>query len=81
MLFLVATNVVASQPPEHRTTGTPHGRANCDNCGKWSIVSNQVTSNCLSALILLFSLILETYHATYHEGENVADDWIRLILR
>ena len=27
MLFLVATNVVASRPPEHRPTGTPHARA------------------------------------------------------
>ena len=26
--FLVATNVVASQPPEHRPTGTPCARAN-----------------------------------------------------
>ena len=28
MLFLVATNVVASRPPERRPTGTPHARAN-----------------------------------------------------
>ena len=28
MLFLVATNVVASQPPERRPTGTPQARAN-----------------------------------------------------
>ena len=27
MLFLVATNVVASWPPERRPTGTPHARA------------------------------------------------------
>ena len=27
MLFLVATNVVASRPPERRLTGTPHARA------------------------------------------------------
>ena len=27
MLFLVATNVVASRPPERRMTGTPHARA------------------------------------------------------
>ena len=27
MLFLVATNVVASRPPERRPTGTPHARA------------------------------------------------------
>ena len=26
--FLVATNIDASQPPERRTTGTPHARAN-----------------------------------------------------
>ena len=26
--FLVATNVVASRPPERRPTGTPHARAN-----------------------------------------------------
>ena len=28
MMFIVATNVVASRPPEHRPTGTPHARAN-----------------------------------------------------
>ena len=28
MSFLVATNVVASRPPERRPTGTPHARAN-----------------------------------------------------
>ena len=28
MSFLVATNVVASRPPERRSTGTPHARAN-----------------------------------------------------
>ena len=27
MSFLVATNVVASRPPERGTTGTPHARA------------------------------------------------------
>ena len=27
MTFIVATNVVASRPPEHRPTGTPHARA------------------------------------------------------
>ena len=27
MLFIVATNVVASRPPKRRPTGTPHARA------------------------------------------------------
>ena len=36
MLFLVATNVVASRPPERRPTGTPHARAK---------TSNYITSN------------------------------------
>ena len=27
MTFIVATNVIASQPPERRPTGTPHARA------------------------------------------------------
>ena len=27
MTFIVATNVVASQPPDRRPTGTPHARA------------------------------------------------------
>ena len=30
MSFIVATNVVASWPPERRLTGTPHTRANID---------------------------------------------------
>ena len=28
MTFIVATNVVASRPPERRPTGTPHAPAN-----------------------------------------------------
>ena len=28
MMFIVATNVIASRPPERRPTGTPHARAN-----------------------------------------------------
>ena len=28
MTFIVATNVIASRPPERRPTGTPHARAN-----------------------------------------------------
>ena len=28
MTFIVATNVIASRPPERRLTGTPHARAN-----------------------------------------------------
>ena len=31
MSFLVATNAVASRPPERRPTGTPHARANTLN--------------------------------------------------
>ena len=27
MTFIVATNVIASRPPERRPTGTPHARA------------------------------------------------------
>ena len=27
MTFIVATNVIASRPPERRLTGTPHARA------------------------------------------------------
>ena len=35
MLFLVATNVVASRPPECRPTGTPHARGNfCPQCSE-----------------------------------------------
>ena len=30
MSFLVATNAVASRPPERRPTGTPHARAKKD---------------------------------------------------
>ena len=31
MTFIVATNVIASRPPERRPTGTPHARANKTN--------------------------------------------------
>ena len=33
MSFLVATNVVASRPPESRPTGTPHARAKITKLG------------------------------------------------
>ena len=35
MTFIVATNVIASRPPERRPTGTPHARANCRSENKW----------------------------------------------
>ena len=38
MSFIVATNVIASRPPDRRPTGTPHARANCQ------IPSGQKTS-------------------------------------
>ena len=31
MTFIVATNVIASRPPERRPTGTPHARAKSDS--------------------------------------------------
>ena len=34
MLFLVATNGVASRPPERRPTGTPHAHAKKDSLAK-----------------------------------------------
>ena len=46
MLFLVATNGVASQPPERRPTGTPHARANsspfegCVMCGPVRVLTS-----------------------------------------
>ena len=36
VLFLVATNVVASRPPERRPTGTPHARAKKERNGESS---------------------------------------------
>ena len=39
MSFLVATNVVASRPPERRPTGTPHARANWLQSSTLSYVS------------------------------------------
>ena len=36
MTFIVATNVIASRPPERRPTGTPHARANkLSQVGGW----------------------------------------------
>ena len=32
IMFIVATNVVASRPPEHRPTGTPQARDNLRIC-------------------------------------------------
>ena len=45
MSFLVATNVVASRPPERRPTETPHARANCSKLvGKWHPRAPEVTT-------------------------------------
>ena len=38
MSFIVATNVVASQPPEWQPTGTPDARAKIDTV--WQTVNN-----------------------------------------
>ena len=54
MLFIVATNVVTSRPPERRPTGTPTARANIPSpiCTKFSKVVSlslavlQVESEC-----------------------------------
>ena len=32
MMFIVATNIIASRPPERRPTGTPHARAKMSIC-------------------------------------------------
>ena len=38
MTFIVATNVIASRPPERRSTGTPHARANYKQIStQWTI--------------------------------------------
>ena len=41
MMFIVATYVVAIQPPKRRLTGTPHARANEDNLKKEDNLKNK----------------------------------------
>ena len=38
MTFIVATNVIASRPPERRPTGTPHARANMSKSDREIVV-------------------------------------------
>ena len=46
MSFLVATNVVASRPPERRPTGMPHTRAkNLWSVGEWWVVVVVIDTN------------------------------------
>ena len=50
MTFIVATNVVASRPPERRPTGTPHARANSEVGSKYvmsNFAQNYVSNNCI----------------------------------
>ena len=63
MSFLVATNVVASRPPERRPTGTPHARANIlvakakfTHCVLSSTI--EVTNNVIAEQIYEENLIL-----------------------
>ena len=48
MTFIVATNVIASRPPERRPTGTPHARA---KKGRTHKHTNLVTWSLLELLI------------------------------
>ena len=41
MTFIVATNVVASRPPERRPTGTPHARANTSLAAPGALAHHQ----------------------------------------
>ena len=42
MPFIVATYVIASQPPERRPTGTPHARANSAYRHIWTEKNSKV---------------------------------------
>ena len=53
MMFIVATNVVASRPPERRPTGTLHARANYIYVPFFGFV----TCLCLAIFIKILNLI------------------------
>ena len=58
-MFLVATNAVASRPPERRPTGTPTARANTSSWSIWSIMAN------------FFSILEVVFHKTYTHSEKL----------
>ena len=47
MKFIVATNVIASRMPERQPTGTPHARANMEDC-----LLSDIEDNLLSDIFL-----------------------------
>ena len=76
MTFIVATNVVASRPPERRPTGTPHARAN------YKILQNDrilwIVFNCYKILeniaIEIFCTILLSVYNPYVECDMDVDN-------
>ena len=52
MMFIVATNVVASRPPERRPTGTPHARANYGNFIDSRYAKSQIFKTLKSKILL-----------------------------
>ena len=67
MSFLVATNAVASQPPERRPTGTPHARAN-----------KLKYMNCNAKSLCITSMMLMTVSKNPALSQKVLEDWLRL---
>ena len=71
MVFIVATNVVASQPPKRGQTGMPHAHANY--CGIQSDIFriNHLHSEKLNIVIHQFFLFLTTSFALSNGEENI----------
>ena len=73
IMFIVATNVIASRPPEHRPTGTPTAHANNNDKGKLvrflffsKMFCNIQTSRQLIQLVELHPMIdCESIHQNY----------------
>ena len=67
MLFILATNVIASRPPERRPTGTPHTRAKIASL----IETHQWTQECNSSLSRIIaqnlSILMRGYFQVHFE--------------
>ena len=66
MTFIVATNVVASWPPERRPSGTPHARAKIDE-----FVTPFTESTCTMSEFLQRFLDYENLYQNYDLREDV----------
>ena len=78
MLFLVATNVVASRPPECRPTGMPHARANGQyyRITKQDSATSHVTKCPTITISIVYNLVFNTFNSREKQQVSVVEFYV-----